>query len=198
IGYKNGSIAIHGPGSTSSMDNSTNPRRGDLVSFIKGRKRKTARDIRVVTRETATLQRGRLENIRLIDTEDKRNKGTAQFIASTEKQEVYNIDLAEIVSCSASILKEKESVEGILHEGRVYGLCRTSDLYLTSKIGSGKNKERPKLNLTVKRDRGGTIMAQSMMATGPNKTIGFQAGWTKRTSKYEIKDDDEEEEEGSQ
>ena len=193
IGYKNGSIAIHGHGSTSSMDNSTNPRRGDLVSFIKGRKRKTARDIRVVKRETATLQRGRLENIQLVDTEDKRNKGTAKFIAATEKQEVYDIDLAEIVSCAASILKEKESVEGILHEGRVYGLCRTSDLYLTSKIGSGKNKERPKLNLTVKRDRGGTIMAQSMMATGPNKTIGFQAGWTKRISLYEIKDDEEEE-----
>jgi len=135
------------------------------------------------------LQRGRLESIAPIDTKDKINKGKAQFIAATEKQEVYDIDLAEVVSCAASILKEKESVEGILHEGKVYGICRTSDLYLTSRIGSGKNKQRPKLNLTVKKDRGGTIMAQSMMAKGPDGTIGFKAGWTDRISEYAIKDD---------
>mmetsp|Transcript_39771 Transcript_39771/g.44519 ORF Transcript_39771/g.44519 Transcript_39771/m.44519 type:complete len:1291 (-) Transcript_39771:103-3975(-) len=196
ISYNNGSIAIHGSGSTSSMDNSANPRRGDLVSFVKGRKRKTARDIRVVERKAAILQCGRLINIQLIDTEDKMNKGKAQFIAAAEKDGVYDIDLAEVVSCAASILKEKESVEGIVHEGRVYGLCRTSDLYLTSKIGSGKNKQRPKLNLIVKKDRGGTIMAQSMMAKGPDGTTGFEAGWTKRISKYELKDIDDEE--GSQ
>jgi len=194
INYKNGSIAIHGSGVPSSIDGSTNPKRGDLVSFIKGRKRKNARDIRIVKREEAILQRGRLENIRVIQTEDKKNKGTAQFIASTEKQEVYEVDLAEVVSCAASILKEKESVEGILHEGKVYGLCRTSDLYLTSKLvgGSGKNRQRPKLNLTVKKNRGGTIMAQSMMAKGPDGTIGFKAGWTNRVSQYAIRDEVEE------
>lgn len=188
LNYKNGSIAIHGSGVTSSMDGSTNPKRGDLISFVKGRKARTARDIRIVKRESAILQRGRLENITVIDTEDKKNKGKAQFIAATENQEVYNIDLAEVVSCSASILKEKESVEGILHEGKVYGLCRTSDLYLKSKLfsGSGKTRERPKLNLTVKRNRGGTIMAQSMMARGPDGTIGFKAGWTNRVSLYAV------------
>merc|ERR1712224_524155 len=87
INYRNGSIAIHGPGSTSSLDGSTNPRRGDLVSFVKGRKRKTARDIRIVKREQAILHRGRLENIVPIDTKDSINKGKAQFIAATEKQE---------------------------------------------------------------------------------------------------------------
>ena len=194
LNYKTGTIAIHGAGVTSSMDGSTNPKRGDLVSFIKGRNTKTARDIRLVKREEAFLQRGRLENIRVIHTEDKKNKGKAQFIASTENQEVYDIDLAEVVSCAASILKEKESVEGILHEGKVYGLCRTSDLYLTSKLvgGSGKNRERPKLNLNVKRNRGGTIMAQSMMAKGPDGTIGFKAGWTNRVSLYATNDDGEE------
>jgi hypothetical protein len=196
LNYKNGSIAIHGAGVTSSMDGSTNPKRGDLVSFIKGRNTKTALDIRLVRREEAFLQRGKLENIRVIRTEDKKNKGKAQFIAATENQEVYEIDLAEVVSCAASILKEKESVEGILHEGKVYGLCRTSDLYLTSKLvgGSGKNRERPKLNLTVKRNRGGTIMAQSMMAKGPDGTIGFKAGWTNRVSLYVRNDDVEESE----
>merc|ERR1711935_951495 len=165
---------------------------GDLVCFIKGRKTKTARDVRIVKREAALLQRGRLENIQVIYTEDKKNKGKAQFIANTENQEVYDIDLAEVVSCATSILKEKVSVEGILHEGKVYGLCRTSDLYLTSKLlgGSGKNRKRPKLNLTVKKDRGGKIIAQSMMAKGPDGTIGFMAGWTNRVSLYADKDED--------
>jgi len=200
LNYKNGSIAIHGAGVTSSMDGSTNPKRGDLVSFIKGRKARTARDIRIVKREEALLQRGRLENITVIDTEDQKNKGKAQFIAATENQEVYDIDLAEVVSCSASILKEKESMEGILHEGKVYGICRTSDLYLKSKLfgGSGKNRERPKLNLTVKRNRGGTIMAQSMMAKGPDGTIGFKAGWTNRVSLYAIEEPEPEAKEEDQ
>ena len=190
LNYKNGSIAIHGSGVASSMDGSTNPKRGDLVSFIKGRKAKTARDIRIVKREAALLQRGRLENITVVHTEGKKNKGKAQFIAATQNQEVYDIDLADVVSCSASILKEKESVEGILHEGKVFGLCRTSDLYLKSKLfgGSGKNRERPKLNLTVKKNRGGTIMAQSMMAKGPDGTIGFETGWTSRVSQYLVID----------
>lgn len=196
--FKNGSIAIHGTGVTPTMDGSANPKRGDLVSFVKGRKTRTARDVRIVKREAAFLQRGRLENIQVIDTEEKKNKGKAQFIAATENQEVYDIDLAEVVSCAASILKEKESVEGILHEGKVYGLCRTSDLYLTSKLlgGSGKNRERPKLNLTVKRDRGGKIMAQSMMAKGPDASIGFMAGWTNRVSLYADKDEDAVESQG--
>ena len=194
LNYKNGSIAIHGAGVASSMDGSTNPKRGDLVSFIKGRKAKTARDIRIVKRESALLQRGRLENISVVQNEDNKNKGTAQFIAATENQEVYDIDLAEVVSCSVSILKEKESVEGILHEGKIYGLCRTSDLYLKSKLfaGSGKNRERPKLNLSVKKNRGGTIMAQSMMAKGPDGTLGFTTGWTSRVSQYSVTDDVEE------
>lgn len=142
----------------------------------------------MIKRQVATLQRGRLENIELIDTEDKKNKGNAKFIAETDEEEVYDINLAEVVSCTASILKEKEVVEGIVHEGRVYGLCRINDLYLASKTGHGKSKQRQKLNLTVKKDRGGTIMAQSMMAKGPDGTNGFKAGWTKRISRYELED----------
>jgi cold shock CspA family protein len=188
LGYKNGSIAIHGVGATNSMDGSTNPKRGDLVSFVKGRKRNTVRDIRVEGRQKATLLRGRLEDIKLIDSEDCNNKGTAKFIASTDKEEVYEVDLAEVVSCDAKVLKEKETVEGILYDGKIYGICRTCDLYLTSKLGSS-HKERPKLNLTVKKERCGTIMAQSMMAKGPDGTTGFKAGWTTRKSQYATKVD---------
>ena len=52
-------------------------------------------------------------------------------------------------------------------------VCRTKDLYLTSSFGrnssgsSGGLKERPRLNLTVKKELqglGGQIMAQSRMA----------------------------------
>ena len=57
------------------------------------------------------------------------------------------------------------------------------DLYLESKVDRS-NKLRPKLNLTVKKDRGGKIMAQSMMAKGPDGTPGFASGWTTRVSKY--------------
>ena len=165
------------------MDGSTNPKRGDLVSFVKGRKRNTVRDIRVEKRQEATFVRGRLEDIKRVDTEDSKNKGTAKFIAATEKEEMYEINLVEVVSCDAKMLKEKEAVEGVLYEGKIFGICRTCDLYLTSKLGT-QHKERPKLNLTVKKDRGGKIMAQSMMAKGPDGTNGFKAGWTTRQSQY--------------
>jgi hypothetical protein len=52
-------------------------------------------------------------------------------------------------------------------------------------------KERPKLNLTVKKElqgMGGQIMAQSRMAKGPDGTNGFDYGWTTRMSKHVEKD----------
>lgn len=167
VSYKNGAIAIHGAGASSVADGSSNPRRGDLVSFVKAsRGGKGVRDIRVVERGAATLQRGRLENIKLTPDSDS-SRGTAKFIAATENEEEYDVDLGDVVSCDVSILKDKESVEGILHDGKIYGICRTCDIYLGSKLGSG-HKERPKLNLTVrkelKKNMGGKIMAQSMMA----------------------------------
>jgi cold shock CspA family protein len=184
LSYKNGAIAIHGTGSGSGMDASANPRRGDIVTFVKARKGSKVRDIRIESRRAATLVRGRLENVQVQDTgESKKNAGSARFFAATEKEETYEIDLGEVVSCDSSRLKEKQQVEGILHDGTIYGICRTSDLYLESKLGAG-HKERPRLNLAVKKDRGGRIMAQSMMATGPDSTNGFAQGWTTRTSQY--------------
>jgi cold shock CspA family protein len=181
--YKNGAIAIHGSGSSSSMDGSTNPRRGDLVSFVGAKGDKTLRDVRIVTRQAATFVQGHLENIKSNGSSGQ-NLGKAKFVAATKDQEEYEIDLCELVSCDVAALKEQQMVEAILHEGKLYGLCRTVDLYLESKLGTGKKKERPKLNLSVKKTRGGTIMAQSMMAKGPDGTSGFDQGWTTRSSLY--------------
>jgi len=141
------------------------------------------RDIRIEKRKAATFVRGRLEDIKVVDAK-KKNAGSATFFASTEREEKYEIDLCEVVSCDATLLKDRQQVEGILHEGGIYGVCRTSDLYLESKLGIS-HKERPKLNLAVKKDRGGVIIAQSHMAKGPDGTIGFPPGWTIRTSQYE-------------
>ena len=64
-------------------------------------------------------------------------------------------------------------------------VCRTRDLYLTSKVSGTGAGQRPKLNLTVKKElKDGLIMAQSGMAKGPDGTCGFVDGWTKRKSPY--------------
>jgi cold shock CspA family protein len=173
IPYKNGAIAIHGTGASSVADGSSGPRRGDLVSFMKAKNGEGARDIRVVERGAATLQRGRLENITLTTDPASTSPGTAKFVAATENEEEYDIDLAEVVSCNVSVLKDKESVEGILHDNNIFGVCRTCDLYLGSKLGSG-HKERPKLNLTVRKELkglGGKIMAQSSMAKVSHQSL---------------------------
>merc|ERR1712194_497009 len=109
--------------------------------------------------------------------------------------EKYEIKLTEVVSCSKLLLKDKEQVEGILHDGKVFGVCRMKDIHLASSFGrnvigsSGGLKERPRLNLTVKKElqgMGGKIMAQSRMATGPDGTNGFTPGWTKRASLHNV------------
>ena len=183
--YKNGALAFHGNGSSPINDEKSQPKRGDLVSFVKAKSGKGARDIRVVKRGAAELLRGRLEDIKILDQADSESskEGTAKFHATNSGEEVFEIDLTDVVSCDVGVLKEKESVEAIVHEGKLYGISRTADLYLESKLG-GNHKQRPKLNLTVKKDRGGTIIAQSMMAKGPDGSNGFAAGWTTRTSRF--------------
>jgi len=190
IPYRIGAIAMHGVGASLADDNSANPRRGDLVTFMKARNSNGVRDIRITSRASATLVRGNLQNIDL-------TTNTATFVSVTEivnsvpspKEKEYEINLEEVISCDPKVLKANEVVEGILHEGKIHGICRSADLYLKSAIKSavkgGKlSKERPKLNLTVKRNKGGKIMAQSMMAKGPDGTNGFHAGWTNRVSKF--------------
>ncbi len=72
-------------------------------------------------------------------------------------------------------------------------VCRAKDISLASSFGRNSGgissglKERPKLNLTVKKElqgMGGQIMAQSRMAKGPDGTNGFDSGWTTRVRKH--------------
>ena len=72
-------------------------------------------------------------------------------------------------------------------------VCRTKDIYLASSFGgsSGGLKERPRLNLTVKKELGGQVMAQSKMAKGPDNTNGFVEGWTKRVSHHVVEEEEE-------
>jgi len=166
--FRNGAIALSGIGSGL-------PHRGDSISFVKGNNQ-APRDIRVVAKNSATLLRGNLTDI---DAE----KETATFTADNDNKK-YDVVLKDVVSCEKKMLNQKsEPVEGLVHDGKLYGICRTKDLFLDSKI-EFKGKERPKLNLTVRRGLGGKIQAQSMMAKGPDKTIGFEEGWTKRISQY--------------
>jgi cold shock CspA family protein len=181
--YKLGAVAVIGPGSASVGDETTFPRRGDLVSFVEGRSPNTIRDIRIVSRSFAPLVSGRLENINFEASNGLSANGRATFVLGGEEEKCFEVDLGRVVSCDPSMLKEKDAVEGILYQNEIYGLARSVDLYLETKMTGGK-KERPKLNLTVKKDRGGTIMAQSMMARGPDGTNGFAPGWTTRGSLF--------------
>jgi len=157
-------------------------RRGDLISFVKGRGHSnTAKDIRLITRSYATTRRGYLENVSIDD-------GTAIFVTKDDEKTRYSLDLSETISCDIKLLKEHTEVEGILYDNKIYGVCRTTDLYLSSKVKIGTN-ERPRLNLTVKkelRDLGGKIVAQSGLAKGPDGTKGFSPGWTKRVSAFGV------------
>ena len=183
--FKSGALAIHGAGSSSMTNTSSHPKRGDTVSFVKANKNDGVRDIRVVARKTATMLRGRLENI-----ED----GKAVFFAANEAEDRFEISLSEVVSCDPSVLKEKESVEGVLENGKIYGVCRTIDLYLESKVAGSALKGRPKLNLAVKKEG---VVARAQ-AKGPDGSEGFIAGWTDRVSKYCILQESVEAADGSQ
>mmetsp|Transcript_5965 Transcript_5965/g.11558 ORF Transcript_5965/g.11558 Transcript_5965/m.11558 type:complete len:1473 (-) Transcript_5965:116-4534(-) len=174
------------------------PKRGDLVTFGKTRGAKLVKDIRVEKMGAATSLRGILTDINKEDD-------TAVFVSSDDNDGRYEIKLAEVVSCDKTLLKDKEQVDGILHEGKIFGVCRTKDIHLASSFGrrpggsniSGGLKERPKLNLTVKKElqgMGGKIMAQSRMAKGPDGTNGFAPGWTKRVSPHTVVEKEEVEE----
>jgi len=193
--YKTSSI-IAARGFSAGTNNRHNdwPKRGDLVSFGKTRGTKLVKDIRVERVGAATTVKGVL-------TDTNKEDDTAVFALSDNDGARYDIKLTEVVSCDKSLLKDKEQVDGILHEGKIFGVCRTKDIYLASSFGrksdgsssSGGLKERPKLNLTVKKElqgMGGQIMAQSRMAKGPDGTNGFAPGWTTRVSPHAVKEDE--------
>ena len=56
----------------------------------------------------------------------------------------------------------------------------------------GPARERPKLNLAVRKEVGGQIMAQTKAARGPDDTDGFAEGWTSRESRYPEEVEEEE------
>eukprot|EP00984_Skeletonema_dohrnii_P001102 scaffold343_cov82-Skeletonema_dohrnii-CCMP3373.AAC.1 len=182
IRYKTSSIAYR---TAADGVNMGAPKRGDLVTFGKTRGANLVKDIRVEKAGAATNVAGTLEDINI-------DADTAFFVSSSN-QERYEINLSEVISCDKSLLQDKEKVDGILHEGHIYGVCRTKDIHLASSFNrdrsgsSGGLKERPRLNLTVKKElrgMGGQIMAQSRMAKGPDGTNGFVKGWTTRLSVF--------------
>ena len=104
---------------SASVDRTRAPRRGDLVTFVAGKKKGGAGvssvcNIRVTKPVGATIIRGNLSDI------NKENK-EAVFQASTAGRERYRMQFCEVVSCDPSILKNGEDVEGILHDGNIFG-----------------------------------------------------------------------------
>lgn len=195
--YKTSSIvAVRGFSASANNRRNDGPKRGDLVRFGKTRGAKLVKDIRIEKMGAAASVTGVLTDI-------NKDDDTAIFVSSDTIDGRYAIKLTEVVSCDKSLLKDNEQVDGILHQGKIFGVCRTKDIYLASSFGrksggsnsSGGLKERPKLNLTVKKElqgMGGQIMAQSRMAKGPDGTNGFAPEWTKRTSLYAATEEEEE------
>jgi cold shock CspA family protein len=165
----------------------SNPKRGDMVSFVKGKGNK-ARDVKILQSGVAPRVKGKLTNINTAT-------GTSMFIIG-ESGKCVDVKLSDVVGCDPTVLKDEVTVEGIEYEDLIVGICRFDDLYLARSVVGNGPKERPKLNLTVKKELqglGGQIIAQSGMAKGPDGTIGFVQGWTSRQSPFvvTISDDDD-------
>ena len=108
--YKLSSMAVRSVAMGSSRGE---PKRGDLVSFGKTRGAKLIKDIRIEKAAAATSVRGSLVDINKDDE-------TAVFVIADDDTR-YDINLTEIVSCHNSLLKDNEQVDGILHEGKIFG-----------------------------------------------------------------------------
>lgn len=158
------------------LKNGHPPRRGDLVSFVRSHGSGNAKDVKLIKKSAADLVKGRLRGV------DKTN-GLATFVpVDFDGPSSFPLKSSEVLGCAFHLLKDNESVEGVVHRGRLHGVCRAADLYLETKMG--KRTERPRLNLAVKKGTGGKIIAQSCMAKGPDGTNGFPDGWTERVSAY--------------
>jgi len=166
ISYKESGIA--------SKTNSDTPRRGDLVSFSKG-KGGLANKIRLKKKSDAELVRGTLK---AVDIEKK----SSLFQMSDDKR-VLDANLKEVVGCHCAALKESDLMEGILYNNKLYGLARVRDLVLDTKVLK-KGSERPRLNVSLKHDTN----KKYIQAEGPDGTVGFRSGWTKRKSLYVFDD----------
>ena len=158
------------------------PCRGDLVSFTRSQNSKHIKDVKVIKKQSASVVKGTIQRLNV-------RANTAVFVpqGNTVDGDVFEIDDLEnsVVGCAVNSLKEGEDVEALPWDGKVYGVCRTSDLQMDTKVE--RKKERTRLNLKVRNDlkgMGGKIVAQSGLAKGPDNTNGFRSGWTKRVSQY--------------
>eukprot|EP00586_Coscinodiscus_wailesii_P004868 CAMPEP_0172483654 /NCGR_PEP_ID=MMETSP1066-20121228/10705_1 /TAXON_ID=671091 /ORGANISM="Coscinodiscus wailesii, Strain CCMP2513" /LENGTH=1257 /DNA_ID=CAMNT_0013247641 /DNA_START=395 /DNA_END=4168 /DNA_ORIENTATION=- len=163
------------------------PCRGDLVSFTRSQNSKHIKDVKVIKKQSASVVKGTIQRLNV-------RANTAVFVpqGNTVDGDVFEIDDLQdsVVGCAVNSLKEGEDVEALPWDGKVYGVCRTSDLQMDTKVE--RKKERPRLNLKVRNDlkgMGGKIVAQSGLAKGPDNTNGFRSGWTKRVSKYTANND---------
>jgi hypothetical protein len=102
------------------------------VTFSKARNGKGVRDIQVVERVAAVFVRGRLRNLITSIDDDVRTGSTGVVVGSTQTEHAI-----DVTSDGVSVLKENERVEGLLRDGKVVGVCPTSDLYLGSAMGIG-------------------------------------------------------------
>ena len=90
------------------------PGLGDLVSFGETRGARIVKDVRLEKGGAATSAVGILIDI-------DRDNDSAPLFVSSENDARYEIKLTEVVSCDKSLLKDKEQVDGILHEGKIFG-----------------------------------------------------------------------------
>ena len=109
-------VAVRGFTSGANSRRNDGPRRGDLVTFSKPRGATLAKDIRVEKPSAATSVRGVLTDIR-------KESDAAVFTVSSDNdtETRYDIRLTDVVSCDKALLKDKEQVDGILHEGQIFG-----------------------------------------------------------------------------
>lgn len=111
VRYKLSSLAFRGPSDNASRPDG--PRRGDLVIFGKTKGAKMVKDIRIEKLDAATTVKGVLIDI-------KADENSAVFVSSVNNVK-YNMALSEVVSCEKSLIKENQEVDGVLHEGKIYG-----------------------------------------------------------------------------
>lgn len=138
-----------------------------------------------------------------LDNNHHKNNNDSSKLSSPSSSS-YTISTEEILGCNMSSLTSTTQVEAMCYQNNIYGICRLSDLYLalsknkskTSTISpnfKGQQQQRPRLNLTVRKELGGKVIAQSSMAKGPSTDSGgdggnhgFVTGWTKRCSRFEV------------
>lgn len=111
VRYKTSSLAHRF--TTDNPDRPDGPRRGDLVLFGKTKGAKLVKDIRIEKLEAATTVKGVLADINI-------DENSATFISS-DNETKYTISLAEVISCEKSLLKENQEVNGVLHDGKIFG-----------------------------------------------------------------------------